>query len=291
MKITDCTLCPNLCHADRTKAPGLCHMGAKPRICRIARHAWEEPIISGTNGSGTVFFAGCSLACVFCQNYEISHRAVGRIYSEDALINEMQRLVAEGAHNINFVNPTHYAHIIKAVLTKYRPPVPVVYNSGGYDRVETLRALEGLIDIYLPDLKYLSPALAKQYSGREDYPTVACRALDEMFRQVGPAQVESGLMKRGMLVRHLVLPGQSTEGVTVMEYLAKRYGDGIYISAMSQYLPHGEAEKHPEINRRLKPIEYKRVVAALKRQGVRNCFVQDIESSSEAYIPTFSTDE
>ena len=291
MDITSCTVCPNMCRKDRTREAGLCHMGADIRICRIARHPWEEPIISGTNGSGTVFFAGCSLSCVFCQNYEISHRAVGRIYTEDELIDAVRDLVAQGAHNINFVSPTHYAHVLKSVLTKYRPPVPVIYNSGGYDRVETLRELEGLIDIYMPDLKYLSPALAARYSERKDYPDVACRALDEMFRQVGSARVEDGLMKRGMLVRHLVLPGQSAEGVAVMEYLGRRYGDSIYISAMSQYVPHGEAEKHPEINRRLKPIEYKRVVAALARLRISSCFIQDSESSSERYIPPFLTEE
>ncbi len=290
MDIRSCTLCPNMCRIDRTKQVGLCHMDVQARICRVARHHWEEPVISGSSGSGTVFFAGCSLACVFCQNYEISHHTVGRIYSENALIDAMKGLVAEGAHNINLVSPTHYIHVIKAVLTKYRPPVPVVYNSSGYERVESLRELAGLIDIYLPDLKYLSATLAKRYSGRQDYPAVACRALDEMFRQVGPAKVENGLMKRGMLVRHLVLPEQSAEGVAVVEYLSRRYGDAIYISAMSQYVPHGEAKDYPEINRRLKPIEYKRVVAALKREGRSSCFIQDVSSSSEAYIPFFSTD-
>lgn len=287
MDLSHCELCPNRCGADRTRGRGLCHAPAEARICRIALHMWEEPIISGTRGSGTVFFAGCPLSCVFCQNDEISHAAVGRAYTVDGLIDGMKRLIDEGAHNINFVSPTHYAHILQKALTRYRPPVPVVYNTGGYDRVETLRALEGLVDIYLPDLKYLSPALSAQYSGRGDYPAVATAVLDEMFRQVGAAVVEDGLLRRGMLVRHLVLPGQSGEAVRVMEYLTGHYGNDIYISAMSQYTPHARACEFPELNRRLLPIEYKRAVAALSRAGQKNCFVQEEESSDECYIPPF----
>lgn len=287
MNLFHCELCPNRCGADRTRTRGLCHAPSEARICRIALHPWEEPIISGTRGSGTVFFAGCPLSCVFCQNDEISHAPVGRAYTVSALIDELKRLVDEGAHNINFVSPTHYAHTVYEALSRYRPPVPVVYNTGGYDRVETLRMLEGLVDVYLPDLKYLSPALALRYTGKEDYPTVATAALDEMFRQVGDAQVKDGLLVRGMLVRHLVLPSHSEEGVRVMDYLAGRYGNRIYISAMSQYTPHAHADQFPEINRKLKPIEYKRVVAALVRAGQENCFVQGEESSDECYIPPF----
>lgn len=288
MDLSHCNLCPNKCGADRTRGHGLCHAPCEARICRIALHPWEEPIISGTRGSGTVFFAGCPLLCVFCQNDEISHAPVGRAYTVDALIEEMKRLVDEGAHNINFVSPTHYAHVVYEALSRYRPPVPVVYNTGGYDRVETLRMLEGLVDVYLPDLKYLTPTLALRYAGKEDYPAVATAALDEMFRQAGDAQVKDGLLVRGMLVRHLVLPSHSDEGVRVMEYLTGRYGNRIYISAMSQYTPHARACEFPEINRKLKPIEYKRVVAALVRAGQENCFVQDAESSDECYIPPFA---
>ncbi len=291
MNMQHCTLCPNECGADRTRGVGLCHVGASARICRVALHAWEEPPISGTCGSGTIFFAGCSLACVFCQNYEISHFSVGRTCSKEELITDMKSLVAAGAHNINFVNPTHYVHILKEVLADYRPPVPVVYNSGGYDKADSLRALDGLIDIYLPDLKYLSEETALRYSGRADYPRIAKEALREMFRQVGPARLdENGLMTRGMIVRHLALPGESTEGVRIMEYLAREYGDDIYISAMSQYTPHGDAARYPTINRRLKPIEYKRVTAALSRAGLTKCFVQEPDSSSETYIPLFETE-
>ena len=288
MNLTHCEICPNRCGADRTRGVGLCHAPRDARICRIAPHHWEEPIISGVRGSGTIFFAGCPLSCVFCQNDEISHAPVGRAYSVDELIEEMKGLVAKGVHNINFVSPTHYAHILKEALTRYRPPVPVVYNTGGYDRVEALRELDGLIDVYLPDLKYLSPALALRYAGKEDYPAVATAALDEMFRQVGAPRLENGILQRGMLVRHLVLPSHSEESVKVIEYLTGRYGNDIYISAMSQYTPHARASEYPEINRKLKPIEYKRAVAALVRAGQENCFVQEEESSDECFIPPFS---
>ena len=291
MDLTNCQICPNACGTDRTRKAGACHAPKEPRICRAALHMWEEPIISGRNGSGTIFFSGCSLSCVFCQNYEISHREIGRIYSQDELIDTIKHLEAEGAHNINFVNPTHYAHILRDVLQRYRPSIPIVYNSGGYDKADTIRELEGLIDIYLPDLKYLSAEAAKRYSGHSNYPEVACAALDEMFRQVGKIQIKDGMLQRGMIVRHLVLPGQSKEGVRIVEYLAKRFKDDVYVSVMSQYTPHGESERFPEINRRLKPIEYKRVVAAVQRMGLANCYTQELESSDAAYIPPFELGE
>ena len=288
MTISPCRLCPNECGADRNTSPGRCHAAADARICRAALHPWEEPIISGTRGSGTIFFSGCSLGCVFCQNAAISRTSAGRTCTTDELIDTMKRLVDAGAHNINFVNPTHYAHILFDVLSLYRPPVPVVYNTGGYDKVETLRALDGLIDIYLPDLKYLSPTLALRYSGHGDYPAVACAAIDEMVRQTGaPRLAPDGLLSRGVIVRHLVLPGQSAEAVRVADYLATRYGDRIYISAMSQYTPHGDLSDFPELARRVRPIEYKRMVEALRRHGITQCFVQESDSADAAYIPDF----
>lgn len=287
MKLNNCHLCPNECGADRTRGEGLCHAGAEARVCRVALHPWEEPIISGTRGSGTVFFSGCSMACVFCQNSEISRLSCGRAYSHSELIKAIKRLEDEGAHNINFVNPTHYVHILYEVLRAYKPRVPVVYNTGGYDKVSSLRLLEGLVDIYLPDLKYLSPELALRYSGRENYPAVARAAIDEMVRQTGAPVLADGILQRGTVVRHLVLPEQSAEGVRVVEYLGKRYGDDIYLSLMSQYTPCGELDAFPELRRRVKPLEYKRVVAAARRMGLTRCFVQEEDSSDEAYIPPF----
>lgn len=287
MDLSHCTICPNACGIDRYRTVGLCHMPAEARVCRIALHTGEEPIISGNRGSGTIFFAGCSLQCCFCQNYEISHFPVGRTYTAESLAEAMRQLVLQGAHNINFVNPTHYAHILKQALTIDRPPVPIVYNCGGYERPETLRELDGFIDVYLPDLKFLSSTLAARYTGRENYPTFAKAAIDEMVRQTGAPVLQDGILVRGVIVRHLVLPGCSDEGVRVMEYLTQRYGDGIYISAMSQYTPHGDLSGAPELRRRLLPIEYKRVTAALRRAGQQNCFVQDFTSSDEKYIPAF----
>ncbi|MBQ8175369.1 MAG: radical SAM protein [Clostridia bacterium] len=287
MEVKNCHLCPNECGADRTNGVGLCHAGEEARICRIALHPWEEPIISGSHGSGTVFFSGCSMHCIFCQNYKISRLYCGRPYSRNDLIDEIKRFEEAGAHNINFVNPTHYAHILYDVLSAYKPTIPVVYNTGGYDKVSTLRILDGLVDIYLPDLKYLSPEIAERYSGRRDYPEVACGAIEEMARQTGAPILRDGILQRGTVVRHLVLPGQSTEGVRIVEYLAGRYGKEIYLSVMNQYTPCGELDAFPEINRRVKPIEYKRVVAAVRRLGITQCFVQDSESSDESYIPPF----
>ena len=287
MNLTNCRLCPNECGADRTRNEGMCHAGGEARICRIALHPWEEPIISGSRGSGTIFFSGCSMRCVYCQNEKISRLSCGRSYSTAELIDAIKQLEDSGAHNVNFVNPTHYAHVIYDVLSAYKPKIPVVYNTGGYDKVSTLQRLQGLVDVYLPDLKYLSPDAAERYSGRRDYPEVAKAALDEMFRQVGKPVLRDGILMRGMIVRHLVLPEGSAEGVKVAEYLARRYGDSIYMSIMSQYTPCGDLSNFPEIDRRVKPIEYKRVTSALSRMGITQCFTQELESSDTAYIPPF----
>ena len=287
MELHNCRLCPNECGADRTKNEGACHADGTARICRMALHEWEEPIISGTRGSGTVFFSGCSMNCVYCQNSKISHISCGRPYTTQELIDGIKCLEDAGAHNINFVNPTHYAHVLYDVLSTYKPRIPVVYNSGGYDKVATLRMLDGLVDIYLPDLKYLSPDIAARYSERRNYPEIAMAAIDEMVRQTGAPVLEGGILLRGTVVRHLVLPEQSGEGVRIVEYLRERYGDDIYISLMSQYTPCTDLYEHPEINRRLKPIEYKRAVAALERLSITRCFTQELSSSDEAYIPPF----
>lgn len=274
---------------DRTKAVGRCGVTAVPKVARAALHYWEEPIISGTRGSGTIFFSGCSLGCVFCQNYEISALRGGEAYTIERLIEDMRRLVAEGAHNINFVNPTHYAHVVKDALTIYRPPVPVVYNTGGYDKVSTLRELDGLIDVYLPDMKYFSKSLSARYSGREDYPQTAQAAIGEMYRQTGPAVLKDGIMQRGTIIRNLVLPNCVEDSKQVFDYLYATYGDNVFLSAMCQYVPYGRAAEYPEINRKLKPLEYKAVVAHLNKLGVKNCFVQELSSANEEFIPPFKT--
>lgn len=287
MNLSCCEMCPNRCRIDRNKEIGWCGEGIVPRIARVALHYWEEPVLSGKNGSGTIFFSGCPMRCVYCQNYEISRMGKGKAYTEDMLIEAIKGLESSGAHNINFVSPTHFAHVVKSVLKRYTPTVPVVYNTGGYERIEILIELDGLIDVYLPDLKYIDSALSEKYSGRANYFEYAQKAIAEMVKQRGAPKIVNGIMQRGVIVRHLVLPGCTSDSVKIMEYLAKEYGDDIYISAMSQYTPYCEANKYPEINRKLKKIEYSRIVAKLNSLNITQCFIQDSASSNEAYILPF----
>lgn len=283
-----CNECPNRCNVDRKSTVGLCGVGYLPVVSRVGLHMWEEPIISGTNGSGTIFFAGCNLGCVFCQNYDISHDLRGKVYTVQMLADAMRKLVDEGAHNINLVTPSHYVHAIVEALSLYRPPVPVVYNTSGYDSVEALRSLEGLVDVYMPDYKYMDKAKAAKYSQRPDYPEVAWAAIAEMHRQQPRLVLEDGLLKQGMIIRHLVLPEMSAESVKIVESLYKTYGETVYLSVMNQYVPYGRAADYPEINRRLKPLEYTRAIRALERLGATNVFVQDKEAASAVYIPPFN---
>lgn len=285
-----CNMCPNRCNIDRSYLVGRCGVSYLPQISRVGLHMWEEPIISGEKGSGTIFFAGCNLQCVYCQNYRISHQPRGKTYTLDMLADAMRQLVDMGAHNINFVTPSHYTHILFEVLRKYKPPVPVVYNTSGYDSVFALRLLEGLVDIYLPDYKYIDSATAARYSHAPDYPNVAWQAIAEMHRQQPKAVIKDGIMQSGVMVRHLVLPGQSTASVQIVRRLFRTYGNDIYLSVMRQYTPYGEACRYPEINRTIKSLEYKRVVAALQAMGATQVFLQDADAASTAYIPPFDED-
>ena len=283
-----CSLCPRLCRAERTETAGRghCRMPELPVVARAALHQWEEPPISGTRGSGTVFFSGCSLDCVFCQNDQISHRDFGKGVTVERLREICQALIAQGAHNINFVNPTHYAHVVARLLEEPLP-VPVVWNSGGYDRVETLRALEGKVDIYLPDLKYLTPALAERYSGAADYPAAAVAAIREMVRQTGPCQMEDGLLKRGTVIRHLVLPGHLAEAKGVMDFVAGEFPAGtVLFSLMSQYLPQGRAGEFPQLDRRLRGSEARAAQAYMEALGLEG-FTQEGSAADAEYIPPF----
>ena len=257
------------------------------RLARAALHFWEEPCISGKNGSGTVFFSGCSLRCVYCQNEEISHQNKGREVSDDRLIAIFEELIAQGAENINLVNPTHYAPRLAEVLSGWRCPVPVVYNSSGYERVETLKMLEGLVDVYLPDFKYIRPDKALRYSAAEDYPEVAMAALREMRRQQ-PADVldERGMMKKGMIVRHLILPANTNSSLAVLDYLKQQLPD-TPISLMAQYTPCGSLENTPEINRRITEREYNKVADYAVALGLEKVFLQNLSSADKNFIPTF----
>ncbi len=285
-----CNLCPRMCGAVRTcdRGEGYCRMPEGPVLARAALHHWEEPPVSGTRGSGTIFFSGCSLGCVFCQNEEISHEDYGKPVTLERLGQICQELIGQGAHNINFVTPTHYAHTISRLLENYPFRVPVVWNSGGYERSETLQALEGRVDIYLPDLKYLDTAAAQRYSAAADYPQVATAAVREMVRQTGPYELdEDGLLKRGVIIRHLLLPGQLAGAKTVMDWVAGEFEPGtVLFSLMSQYTPWGRASEFPEIDRKLRASEIRaaqQYMAALGLDG----FVQDSESAKRDYTPTF----
>lgn len=284
-----CNLCPRNCGALRTESEGqgVCQMPAVPVLARAALHQWEEPPISGTRGSGTIFFSGCSLRCAFCQNEQISRDCFGKPVTLERLREICFELIGQGAHNINLVNPTHYAHVI-AQLLREPLPVPVVWNTGGYDKADTLRALEGKIDIYLPDLKYVEADPARRYSQAPDYPEVAKAAILEMFRQVGPCQFDQdGLLKKGVIIRHLILPGQLEGAKEVMDWVKDSFAPGdVLFSLMSQYIPYGHASDFPEINRPLRRGEAKKAREYMDLLGLVG-FTQEQDSASEQYIPPF----
>jgi putative pyruvate formate lyase activating enzyme len=263
-------------------------MPETPVLARAALHLWEEPPISGTNGSGTIFFSGCSLGCIFCQNEKISHRDFGKPVSVKRLAEICDELIAQGAHNINFVNPTHYAHVVRALLTDHPLSVPAVWNSGGYDKVETLKLLEGKIDIYLPDLKYLDSGTAQRYSSAADYPAKATAAIREMVRQTGPCQFSSdGLLKRGVIIRHLILPGQVGQAKAVMDWVAEEFPpQTVLFSLMSQYTPWGDLSACPELDRRLRPGEMRTAQEYMENLGLDG-FSQERTSAKEEYTPPF----
>ena len=285
--MSKCFLCPRKCGADRPRKSGLC--GADTlKLGRAAPHYYEEPPISGKNGSGTIFFSGCPLSCVFCQNHELSDGCFGKPVTEEKLAEIMLLLQDKGCHNINLVSPTPYvADIIKALdLAKLK--IPVVYNTSGYERVQTLKALEGYVDIYLPDLKYVSPELAEKYSGAPDYPSVAAEAIAEMIRQRGGCEYDgNGMMKRGVIVRHLVLPSHKDESIAALKFLSDNYDKSRFLlSLMSQYVPDFKADKYPEINRKLTKLEYRRVSEYAVSLGFEG-FFQEASSQSSDYTPPF----
>lgn len=285
-----CTVCPRHCGVIREASvgKGFCKMGENAVVARAAKHMWEEPCISGTRGSGTVFFSGCVLKCVFCQNYKISTQNFGKELTARQLADCYKRLEQQGVHNINLVNPTHFLNAVIESLNIYRPAVPVVYNCGGYESVDTLKMLDGYIDIYLPDFKYADSVLAKKYSKAEDYPIHAKRAIDEMVRQAGGCEFdENYMMKRGIIVRHLVLPSYTDNSKRVIKYLYNTYGDDIYMSIMNQYTPLESVLKYPEINRKVTESEYDEVLDFAVEIGVENAFVQEGGTVSESFIPLF----
>lgn len=287
MKAFTCTLCPRNCGVLRDATGcGWCGMGALPRIARAAPHFDEEPVISGTRGAGTVFFSGCSLKCRFCQNYTLSHEGYGEEVSVERLRQIYFELIAQGVHNIDLVNPTHFTEAILQSL-EGGLPVPVVWNSGGYEKVDTLRRLEGKVQVYLPDLKYIRPDSARKYSAAEDYFTYAGPALKEMLRQTGPVELDDdGVIRRGTIIRHLILPGCAEESMRILDFIRDEL-PGAWVSLMAQYLPFGDVEGVDQLSRRLTQQEYDLVADHLTEIGIEDGFIQELSSSDEKYIPCF----
>ncbi len=286
-----CTLCPRMCRVDRTKTVGYCKATDKVMAARAALHKWEEPCISGTRGSGAVFFSNCTLKCIFCQNYRISHEGFGKEISAERLADIFLELEDQGAHNINLVTPTHYLpSVIRALdIAKPKLDIPIVYNCGGYERVETVRELEGYVDIYLPDLKYFDDGLAKKYSNAPEYFRIALAAIKEMIRQVKNLVYDSeGLMKKGVIVRHMVLPGCRNDSINLLRNMSEELPKGDYlVSIMSQYTPFYKAAKYPEIDRRITTYEYESVIEEAIRLGLTDGFMQEKSSAKEEYTPPF----
>lgn len=291
--MSDCTLCPRSCHADRLSGQtGFCGQTAELTAARAALHFWEEPCISGSSGSGTVFFSGCNLQCVFCQNHDIALGKNGRKISVERLGEIFLELQAQGAANINLVTPSHFIPQICFALGQAKQNglhIPIVYNSSGYESTVSLRLLEGLIDIYLPDMKYFSPETAAKYSHAGDYFEKASAAIAEMFRQTGrPAfDDESGMMRSGVIVRHLLLPGQSADSKKILRYLHNTYHNDIYVSIMNQYTPLSHVDAFPELNREISSHEYQKILDFADKIGIEQGYIQEGGTAAESFIPPF----
>ena len=286
-------LCPRKCGVNRDGGEiGYCGTDSRIKIARAALHYWEEPCISGENGSGTVFFSGCNLRCVFCQNYKISTCRGGRYITKDELCDIFLELQNQGAHNINIVTGTHYAADIVEAFEKARTKglsIPIVYNCGGYESVETLKMFDGIADIYLPDFKYFNNRYAKEYSSVSDYREVAEKAIAEMVLQRGKAKFDSdGMMKSGVIVRHLMLPGLLFDSKKIVEYLYKTYKDDIWISIMNQYTPLEQVKNIPRLNKKINPKCYEALLEYAAELGVTNAYIQEGDTAKESFIPDFT---
>lgn len=281
-----CFLCPNGCQIDKSKQKGVCGTDDNIIIAKYYLHPFEEPVISGTNGSGTIFFCGCSLKCVFCQNYELSRNSRGKIISVYELADIFKQLEDLGAHNINLVNPTHYSDKIIDALKIYRPKIPIVYNTHGYERVEVLQAINDYIDVYLPDMKYFSPAVSKRYTGKDDYFRVASKALEFMIENKPISFGNDKLLKSGVIVRHLVLPQNTSDSKKIIDWFCQ-FKNMAFINIMSQYTPFGQIESFPELQRKITRREYDTVIDYVIANGIEKAFYQKFDSADEKYIPTW----
>ena len=285
MQYMNCNLCPRKCNVDRSVSKGFCGVGDNIKLAKAYLHKWEEPIISGTIGSGTIFFSGCNLKCVYCQNYEIS-QGFGKDVTIDEFIDVMKRLEDKGAHNINLVTPSHYVPQIIKALDKYRPKVPICYKTGTYEDVNVIKSLKGYIDVYMPDLKYSNNELGFKYSHVHDYFEVATECILEMRSQVKD-EIDNGLMKKGLIVRHLVLPNAIDNTIGVLDWITKNLDKESYLSLMGQFIPYGRAKEFKELTRKLKPLEYKLAINKLLEAGFNNAFIQDMDAAEDKYIPKF----
>lgn len=284
-----CNACPRKCNVERNTGEfsrGFCKMPYNAVLARASLHLWEEPVISGERGSGAIFFSGCNLRCVFCQNFEISHENFGKQVSKSEFIDIVKRLENQGAHTINLVNPTHFVPFIKEVFSEYKPSVPVVYNTGGYDDVESIHSLDGLIDVYLPDLKYFDSDVSKKYSNAENYFEKASKAVLEMQKQVGKSVLKDGIMQKGLIIRHLVLPKNTDQSIKILRWIKDNLPIDTYISLMSQYVPYVKTE-YKELNRRIVTAEYQKVIDEFERLGFENGFMQERSSAQTDFIPKF----
>lgn len=288
MIIDSCELCYRRCGVKRIEnecSDGFCGMPSIPSVCRADLHFYEEPNISGENGSGAIFFSGCVLRCEFCQNYEISRENCGTRIDADGLCALMERLYKKGAHNINFVSPTPYLSVIERALKIYKPDIPIVYNCSGYENPEALKKLEGIVDIYLPDFKYSDNNLAVKFSRAPDYRRAAIESIREMYRQVGQAQHgDDGMMKRGVMIRHLILPDCVENSLGVLDDIKENFSSDAYVSLMAQYTPNGQ-QKSLELSRRITDDEYEKVCDYMMLLGFENGFVQELCSADEKYLP------
>ena len=285
-----CTLCPRNCKIDRYKNVGVCGAGSKIKVAYYSLHHWEEPVISGDNGSGTVFFSHCNLKCIFCQNKKISTLGYGKEITLKKLEKIFLELQEKGAHNINLVTPTHYVPLIKKVLSSIKNKnlfIPIVYNTSSYENTDTIKLMDGLIDIYLADFKYFDNNLGKNYSNCDNYFEVASLAIDEMFKQVGKFEIENNLMKKGLIVRILLLPGHKDDAKKIIKFLYDKYGDNICLSIMNQYTPITKTLNYPNLNWTVTDGEYNEVINYACDLGVNNAFIQDDGTCNESFIPDF----
>ncbi|MEG2396525.1 MAG: radical SAM protein [Oscillospiraceae bacterium] len=285
-----CNICPRRCNVERVnneKSNGFCKMPYNAVIARADLHMWEEPIISGNKGSGAIFFSGCSLRCVYCQNYDISHNGFGKSVSTERFIEIVKELEYRGANNINLVNPTHFIPFIVDAFSIYKPKIPIVYNSGGYERANSLRLLDGIVNIYLPDIKYFDAEVSAKYSKASNYFEYCAKAIIEMKRQVGDTLIENDIMQKGLMIRHLILPKNTDQSIKILEWIKENLPIDTYISIMSQYTPCGEISEFKELNRQIVTAEYDKVINKFFDLGFKNGFMQEKKSAKKIYIPNF----